>query len=147
MNVRDALSGFYAVLDRDDEALCQALLAAGARVLQVRIKPARSAGEIVRAGKMARRLCDEHGAALVINDRIDVALAVRADGVHLGQTDLPLAKARAIARGLWLGVSTHDLQQVRAAVDGGADSLGFGPVFATTTKANPDAVQGLAGLR
>jgi len=149
MSARTAIAGFYAVLDRDDEALARALLAAGARVLQVRIKPERgvSAGELVRAGRMARRVCSELGAALVVNDRIDVALAVGADGVHLGQTDLPLAAARPIAGRLWIGVSTHDLAQVRAAREGGADYIGYGPVFATATKRNPDAVQGVAALR
>ncbi len=150
MQLTDALRGFYAVLDRDDEALARSLLAAGARILQVRIKGARpaTAGQVIRAGRMARRLCDEHGAALVINDRLDVALTVGADGVHLGQTDLPLAAARALAGDrLWIGVSTHNPAQVRAACDGGADYLGFGPVFDTSTKRNPDPVQGLAGLR
>lgn len=149
MTPTEAIRGFYAVLDRDDEALARALLASGARVLQVRIKPERpaTAGQLVRAGRMARRVCSELGAALVINDRIDVALAVGAEGVHLGQTDLPLAAARAIARHLWIGISTHDLAQVRAARDGGADYLGYGPVFATATKKNPDAVQGVAALR
>lgn len=148
MNVSEAVRGFYAVLDRDDEALCRALLASGARVLQVRIKPARTSGEIARASRMARRLCDEHGAALVVNDRVDIAVAVGADGVHLGQTDLPLEWARKLVGDkLWIGISTHDLAQVRAAVDGGADYLGFGPVFATTTKQNPDPVQGVDGLR
>lgn len=150
MQVSNAIRGFYAVLDRDDEALARALLASGARVLQVRIKGARrtTAGQLVRAGRMARRICNEYGAALVINDRIDVAMAVRADGVHLGQTDLPLAAARPlVGNRLWIGVSTHNPAQVRAACAGGADYLGFGPVFATSTKRNPDPLQGLEGLR
>lgn len=148
-----AIRGFYAILDRDDEALARALVAGGgARVLQVRIKPrggpAAAAAELVRIAAMARRVCDEAGAALVVNDRLDVALAVDADGVHLGQTDLPLAAARALAGGgLWIGISTHDLAQVRAAVAGGADYLGYGPVFATGTKADPDPVQGVGRLR
>lgn len=145
------VAGFYAVLDRDDEALAR-LLVREARVLQLRWKPragaAPSTSDLVRVARMARRVCTEAGAALVINDRVDVALAVGADGVHLGQTDLPLAAARAIAGDrLWIGVSTHDVDQVRAACAGGADYLGFGPIFATSTKANPDPVQGLAGLR
>jgi thiamine-phosphate diphosphorylase len=139
------------VLDRDDERLAQMLLA-HARVLQVRLKPRGSAAsadasDIVRVARRARQLCTERGALLVVNDRVDIALAVGADGVHLGQTDLPLAAARAMAPQLIIGVSTHDPAQVRAARDGGADYLGFGPVFATATKANPDALQGLAGLR
>lgn len=147
--VRDAISGFYAVLDRDDEALARALVCE-ARVLQLRIKPrtgACGAAELVRIARMARRICDGAGAALIVNDRIDVALAADADGVHLGQTDLPLAEARRLSRDLWIGISTHDLGQVRAACEAGADYLGFGPVFATTTKENPDPVQGITGLR
>jgi len=148
--MRATIRGFYAVLDRDDEALAWSL-ARASRVLQVRIKP-RGKGvdteSLVRIGRMARRVCDQVGIALVINDRVDVALAVDADGVHLGQTDLPLAEARAIVgRRLWIGVSTHDLAQVRAACAAGADYLGFGPVFATPTKLNPDPVLGIAGLQ
>lgn len=148
------LRGFYAVLDRDDEALARSLVIdGGARALQVRLKQRGSmapadASDIVRVGRMARRVCDEAHAMLVVNDRVDIALAVRADGVHLGQTDLPIADARRIAGDrLIIGVSTHDLDQVRAAVAAGADYLGFGPIFPTTTKANPDAVQGVDGLR
>ena len=147
-------SGFYAILDRDDEVLARTLVRdGGARILQVRIKPRGSAAsadaiDIVRIARMARRVCDELGAMLVVNDRVDIALAVRADGVHLGQTDLPLADARRIAGDrLFVGVSTHDLAQVRAARAAGADYLGYGPVFATATKANPDAVQGITALR
>jgi thiamine-phosphate pyrophosphorylase len=148
VHVSAAVAGFYAVLDRDDEDLARALLSV-ARVLQLRIKPETPvpAGELVRIARRARRWCDEGGAALIVNDRIDVALAAGADGVHLGQTDLPLAEARRIAGSLWIGVSTHDVDQVRAACAGGADYLGFGPVFATKTKRNPDPVQGLSGLR
>lgn len=147
--------GFYAVLDRDDEALAHQLVSpqgAGARILQLRIKPDTplTANELCRIAHMARAVCDAHGAAFVINDRLDVALACRADACHLGQDDLPLADARAALaacnRRLWLGISTHNLDQVRAAVAAGADYLGFGPVFATRTKANPDPVVGLAGL-
>lgn len=151
MQVRDAIRGFYAVLDRPDEALARALLAGGARVLQVRLKPRdrrAGAGEILALARMARRLCDEVGAALVVNDRIDVALAAGADGVHLGQTDLPLRAARALVRGrLWIGISTHTLDQVRIASAGGADYLGFGPIFHTRTKVDADPVQGVTGLR
>lgn len=149
MSVRDAIRGFYAVLDRDDEALAHALVAE-ASVLQVRIKPSGGvcdAVDLLRVARMARRVCDDAGAALIVNDRIDVALAADADGVHLGQTDLPIADARRVAGDLWIGVSTHNLEQVRAACAAGADYLGYGPVFATTTKERPDPVQGVAALR
>jgi thiamine-phosphate pyrophosphorylase len=141
------LRGFYAVLDRDDEALAELLVtAAGARVLQVRLKPA-STRQIVDVAQRARAIAHRHGALFVVNDRVDIALAVGADAVHLGQDDLPLAEARALVGDrMWIGVSTHNDEQVRAAVAGGADYLGFGPVFATVTKENPDPVQGVAGL-
>ncbi len=146
MRVAGLVSGFYAVLDRDDEQLARALLAT-AKILQVRIKPG-GAGDLARVARMARRLCDQLGAALVVNDRVDVAITVGADAVHLGQTDLPLAEARVLVGDrLAIGVSTHDVDQVRAACRGGADYLGFGPIFATRTKANPDPVQGVDGLR
>jgi thiamine-phosphate pyrophosphorylase len=141
------LSGFYAVLDRDDEELARQLVGpGGARVLQIRIKPG-DAVAVARVARMARRVCDEHGARMVINDRIDLALAVGADGVHLGQTDLPLAAARGIGGRLAIGISTHSAAQVLAAREGGADYIAYGPVFATRTKANPDLVQGLEALR
>lgn len=148
LTVADAIRGFYAVLDRDDEQLARQLLSV-ARVLQLRIKPdvPVPAGELVRIARRARAWCDEAGAALIVNDRIDVALAAGADGVHLGQTDLPLREARRIAGTLWIGVSTHDLRQVRIARAGGADYLGFGPIYATRTKRDPDPVQGVTGLR
>jgi thiamine-phosphate pyrophosphorylase len=138
------IRGCYAILDRDDEALARALLGAAA-VLQVRLKPARTC-DVLAAARMARRVTRELGALLIVNDRLDVALAVHADGVHVGQEDLPLADVRRLAPDLIVGVSTHDLAQVRAAVAGGADYLGFGPVFPTTTKENPDPVVGLEGL-
>jgi len=146
--MHDALrAGFYAVLDRDDLALARTLVGpGGARVLQLRLKPA-SADEIVRVALLVREICNRAGALLVINDRVDVALAVGADGVHLGQTDMPLADARALAGArLALGVSTHNAAQVRAAVAQQPAYIAYGPVFATATKQNPDPVQGLAAL-
>lgn len=130
------------MLDRDDRQLAEQLCACST-VLQVRLKPG-TAAQIVSAARMAREVTRRHGALLVINDRVDIALAVEADGVHLGQDDLPLDAARAIAGRLLIGVSTHDLTQVAAAQ--GADYLGYGPVYPTVTKANPDPVQGLAAL-
>lgn len=149
--VREGVRGFYAVLDREDEELARALLASGARILQVRLK-ARDrrigASEILRVARMARRMCDEAKALLVVNDRFDLALLAQADGVHLGQTDLPIERVRAVVGDrLIIGVSTHDAAQVRAAVASGADYLGYGPVFGTTTKDNPDPVQGLEALQ
>jgi len=145
--LRTALGrGFYAVLDRDDEDLARTL-AAHAGVLQVRIKPG-CADDIVRVARMARRVCSDAGIPLVINDRIDIALAVGADGVHLGQTDLPVRDAAAlVATRLALGISTHDLGQVQRAVPLVPAYIAYGPIFETRTKQNPDPVQGLEALR
>jgi len=159
-----SLRGFYAILDRDDPALAEELVSpdgAGARILQIRLKPA-SSSAILAAARAALPICRRHGALLIINDRLDLALAAGADGVHLGQDDPPISAFRSleesgrsvigVIRGLEesgrfvIGVSTHDEGQVRAAVAAGADYLGFGPVFATGTKVNPDPVQGIRGL-
>src|SRR5690606_17510047 len=123
--------------------LARQLVEAGAGVVQLRMKTA-SACELLASARALRR---ELAVPFVVNDRLDVALAVGADGVHLGQTDLPLADARRIAGSrLLIGISTHALQQVRAAVAGGASYIGYGPVFTTATKENPDPVQGLEAL-
>ena len=87
-----------------------------------------------------------------MNDRLDVALAVAADIIHLGQNDLPLVEAlrvRTVARAerLVVGISTHDLDQARSAVAGGADYIGFGPVFPTQTKTDADPAVGLTALQ
>lgn len=159
MKLRAALTGLYAILDRPDEALAHALVdpdRGGARVLQLRWKPPASEpqptmAQLHAAALMARSIAHAAGAVFIVDDHLDLALAAGADGVHLGQTDQPLDSARrqlaATRRQLWIGVSTHDLAQVDAAVRGGADYLGFGPVFATATKLNPDPVVGLDGLR
>ena len=87
---------------------------------------------------------------LIINDRIDIALAVDADGVHLGQEDLPLAAARRIASELLIGVSTHSREEALQAQEGGADYVNIGPIFPTRTKEGvtrflgPEAIPGIA---
>ena len=100
---------------------------------------------------MAAALCPlvrAGGGTFIVNDRVDVAKAVGADGVHLGQEDLPLADARKIlGPNKLIGISTHTLAQAIEAEADGADYIGFGPIFQTATKANPDSVVGVAGLR
>lgn len=95
-------------------------------------------------------LCARAGVPFCINDRLDVALAVGADAVHLGQDDLPFAAAKrlvAVRNGsMLIGVSTHCEQQATLAVASGADYIGFGPVFPTTTKKDADPVVGLERL-
>ena len=103
----------------------------------------------VFAGAAAlRAVSSRHGALFIVNDRCDVALAVKADGVHLGQEDLPLDLARQImGRGKIIGISTHGPEDVKAATRGGADYIGYGPLFPSTTKDAHEPVVGLDGLR
>jgi thiamine-phosphate pyrophosphorylase len=89
----------------------------------------------------------EAGGIFIVNDRADVARAVDADGVHVGQDDLPVESARAlVGPGKLIGYSTHVLEQVREADRSTADYVAFGPIFPTASKENPDAVVGLEGL-
>ena len=147
------LHGFYAICDLPATAdaaaagdLAGRLLRGGARALQLRLKHA-AAGVLLECARAVAPLCRAAGVPFIVNDRLDVALLCGADGVHLGQEDLPLAVARRLAPGLLVGVSTHELDQARAAAAAGADYLGFGPVFATATKERADPVVGLGGLR
>lgn len=95
-----------------------------------------------------QRLCRQHGAFFIVNDRLDLALAVDADGVHLGQDDLPAHFARSLLRpGMILGISTHSVEEAKEAEAAGADYIGYGPVFPTGTKAERRPVVGLNGIR
>jgi len=145
------LPRLYAIVDpldtgRAPQALAAALLDGGARLLQLRLKDA-PARVLLEEARAIVALVRAHGAMLIVNDRADVAAAAGADGVHLGQDDLPVAAARAVLPpGTLVGVSTHDLAQAAAAERDGADYLGVGPMFATTTKADALAPRGLALL-
>jgi thiamine-phosphate diphosphorylase len=115
----------------------RAALQGGARIIQLRDKEA-TTRQLVEYAQSLRTLTREYGALLIINDRLDVALAVEADGVHLGQDDLPVALARRIAgERLIIGVSAETVEEALRAEADGADYLGVGPMFATDTK--PDA--------
>jgi thiamine-phosphate pyrophosphorylase len=129
-------------------ALAQAMLDAGVRFLQLRVKdePARRFVEIARAVKA---VTDGYHARLIINDRADIAKLIDAAGVHLGQDDLPPRAAREIlGPNTIIGFSTHNVAQAEAAArEGFADYIGFGPIYPTTSKERADPVQGLEGLR
>jgi thiamine-phosphate pyrophosphorylase len=121
------------------------LFDAGIGVLQLRMKDAPAAAMLAVLAELQRER--PPGTLLIVNDRLDVALAGGADGVHLGQDDLPLAAARSLAPpGFLIGISTHNEAQAAAAMAGGADYIGLGPIFATASKANPDPVVGVARL-
>ena len=124
----------------------QELAAGGARIIQLREKQA-SSREILRLARELRRVL-ANDVALVINDRADLAVAAGADGVHLGQDDLPPDAARKIiGQFRLLGVSTHNPEQLQATLQRSADYIAIGPVFATISKDNPDPVIGLEGVR
>lgn len=121
-------------------------LRGGATVVQLRDKEASDA-TLITIGKSLRKVCDRFGACFIVNDRMNVAVAAGADGLHLGQNDLSLQKARRqLGHGKLLGVSTHNLVQAKRALEEGADYIGVGPVFATPTKPDYPAV-GVALVR
>lgn len=110
------------------------ILASGVRILQYREKT-KKVRPMYEECLVLRAMTEQYGALFIINDHLDLALAVGADGVHIGQDDLPLSKVRDIVGPhLLIGVSTHSPAQAKAAVNGGADYLGVGPLFATKTK-------------
>ncbi|PYT07675.1 MAG: thiamine phosphate synthase [Acidobacteria bacterium] len=119
------------------------LAAGGASLIQLREKRA-SPTEFYRQAIVAMSVARRVGVQIIINDRVDIAMAVKADGVHLGQDDLPPDRARRLlGESRVIGFSTHILEQALAADAAAIDYLAIGPVFQTSTKDNPDAVVGL----
>ena len=147
------LNGLYVILDPDasrGRSLLDTLKQAadgGARIFQYRDKTSSMLAAYRQAVRL-RQAATDAGARFLVNDRCDLALAVDADGVHLGQDDLPLEMARAImGAGKLIGISTHTDAQVAAATRAGADYLGFGPIFPPGSKRDHDPVVGIDGLR
>jgi thiamine-phosphate pyrophosphorylase len=128
--------------------MVSAVLDAGIRFIQYREKD-RTRREIHEEASRLRELTSRYDALLFINDHADIALAVDADGVHLGQDDLPIEEARRIMGKKIIGISTHGPEQAKSAERGGADYIGFGPVFHTTTKdaGSPKGVDALRSVR
>ena len=122
------------------------VIAGGATLLQIREKHA-SAKEIVRLARELRRILPSE-ATLIVNDRADLTLAAQADGVHIGQDDIPPEAARQIiGPRRMLGMSTHNSEQVDASARTSANYIAIGPIFATLSKQNPDPAVGVAGVR
>jgi thiamine-phosphate pyrophosphorylase len=142
----------YPITDQQLSGLSHAdqvvlLAAAGASLIQLRDKES-SAGQFLREANKALLVARELGVRIIINDRVDIALAVEADGVHLGQDDMPPSAARRIlGDGAIIGFSTHNHEQAREATREPIDYIAAGPIFDTNTKTNPDPVLGLSGLR
>jgi len=132
---------------RDTLSVARAAIEGGATVIQLRDKAAGTRA-LVEEGLALRELTREQGALLIVNDRVDVALAIDADGAHVGQDDLPAALARALlGPERILGVSAGNLAEAEAAVAAGADYLGVGPIYATRGKADAGPPTGAALLR
>jgi thiamine-phosphate pyrophosphorylase len=142
----------YAITDRQwsnctHEEIVRMMLAGGASFIQLRDKDA-IGRELLDQTMACLRLTRSAGATLIINDRVDVALTAGADGVHLGQDDLSVAEAREIlGEDKIIGVSTHSIDQFRAALKTSADYIAVGPVYPSMTKENPDPVVGLELVR
>lgn len=146
------LEGLYGLADpgiRDDlplPELCLALARGGASIVQIRWKGA-GARELLEAARAAKEALRPHGTRLVVNDRPDVALLAGADGVHVGAEDLPVEEVRRlVGEGLFIGATVRDVEGARAAARAGADYVGFGPVFPTTTKVVDASPRGLEAL-
>ena len=153
MNWRDQAGSLYAILDASCFASPQLLFNAadelanaGLNILQYRNKTADARTMLSQAKELKTRIGSR--LTLIMNDRADLCLAAEFDGVHVGQDDLsPESARKIIGTQRWLGVSTHNPEQVAEADRTSADYIAIGPVFATASKANPDPIIGLAGVR
>jgi thiamine-phosphate pyrophosphorylase len=136
-----------ALLNNSPDDCAQELAAAGVRLMQYRDKSA-SPRDLLRTSRELVSSLKPRGVSLVVNDRPDVAALAGATGVHVGQEDLEPEQARAVVgKEIWVGVSTHNLEQFRRAAATSADYIAVGPIFATTSKHNPDPVVGLEFIR
>ncbi|PJC76565.1 MAG: thiamine phosphate synthase, partial [Syntrophobacterales bacterium CG_4_8_14_3_um_filter_58_8] len=134
---------------RSNLEVLDAAIRGGAGIIQLREKEC-TAGDLYRLALRFRKVTADARMLLIINDHVDIALAVEADGVHLGQEDLPLAAARAIAPDLLIGISTNSREEALKAQGEGADYVNIGPIFPTRTKEGatrflgPEAIAGIA---
>lgn len=146
------LPPLYPILDPeqtkglDGIIVLRRLLEGGAGIVQLRAK-IMAPGDFLALAREARAPSRAHDCKLIVNDRIDIALACDADGVHLGQEDLPLGAARKLMAQKLIGISTHNVVQATDAERDGADYIGFGPMFGTTTKATGYSARGVDMLR
>jgi thiamine-phosphate pyrophosphorylase len=149
---RLVLPRLYVILDSalltlPAQDCAQSLADAGVRLLQYRSKAA-SARELLHSSQNLASLLAPRGVSFVVNDRADVAVLAGAGGVHVGQEDLGVEQARElVGSDKWVGVSTHNLEQFQGAAATSADYIAVGPVFKTSSKANPDPVVGTEFVR
>jgi thiamine-phosphate pyrophosphorylase len=147
------MRGLYAIVDTkslrargiDPVAFAAAILDAKPAALQLRAKDL-SPRECLALLRRLSPLCKNAGVPLVANDRADLAALAACDYVHVGQTDLPIESVRRITKGLCVGVSTHDLEQLARALDRAPDYVAYGPIFPTNSKDAPEPIVGIVGL-
>jgi thiamine-phosphate pyrophosphorylase len=140
----------YPILDDtrsvDLEKDAQAIIKAGVKILQLRCKKMSNADFYTLVTKLIP-LCKQHEVLLIVNDRVDVCLITDVSGVHLGQDDFQVTETRRLLPDAIIGLSTHNIDQVQQADQLPVDYISIGPIFPTTSKANPDPVVGIELLR
>lgn len=153
MNLENIDYSLYIVTDRGLSSgrttleIVKAAVRGGATCVQLREKTCPTL-EFIEQAQSVKEYLREHNIPLIINDRLDVAQAVQADGVHLGQTDMPFGMAKAILKdSMIIGISAESLEDAIKAEKGGADYIGVSPIFATPTKTDTAPPLGLEGLR
>ncbi len=125
--------GKFLKSNKDPISIIEAQIRGGADVIQLREKEMSKKARL-EFGFKVRELTRKHGVLFIVNDDLDLALILDADGLHLGQDDIPIKYARPFFRDKIIGVSTHSIEQVNEAVSSGADYIGVGPIFETSTK-------------
>ena len=149
---RFPITDIYAILGEEfskgksNVQVTKELIASDVKIIQYREK-SKSKKEIYEECKIIRKLTKKNGVTFIINDHISIAMLVKADGIHIGQDDLPIEEVRRIAPHMIIGLSTHNKDQANEAVEKGADYIGVGPIFKTSTKENIEKSDGLEYLK
>ena len=152
-SLSEKLKGLYVIIDpgicasakNEPLAVAKVCLRAGVKVLQLRYKNV-SDGEVLNLAVKLKKECRKHKALFIMNDRADLAVLSGADGLHLGQKDLPVQTARKFFKG-FIGISTHNDREINKALRDKVDNIGFGPVVVTKTKTGLPPTVGLTRLR
>lgn len=130
----------------DIEKTATDIMDGGAKILQLRAKKL-SSKEFLETARIIRKITKDRGAVFIVNDRVDIALLTDADGVHLGQNDLPVREARRLlGNDKIIGYSTHNMREARVAKKLPVDYISFGPIFPTKTKEDAQTPKGIKGL-
>lgn len=131
--------------NKDPLSIVEAQIKGGADVIQLREK-GKSKKEILELGFKIKEITQKYNTLFIVNDDMDIALILDADGLHLGQDDIPIEYVRPFMKDKLIGISTHSIEQAKEAVRKGADYIGFGPIFETKTKEKKEKVIGLSYL-